>query len=211
LRPAPDPKEIARKHAEIARRYDADDRDRGRDRPRASIAALRVAELRRLFRSRHGDELPDTEQGRAAARLVAHHLAHRAEAGPRLVAWLGSACPWMDEDEREEIISTVFAKPIRWRADSLAAVVELKEVERTRLRITTIGAVDVTREERARLRAERKVAAERARRRARGAKPRPPSAARTKPWLSLGISRRTWYRRRAPATVGTSVDSIICL
>ena len=54
---------------------------------------------------------------------------------------------------------------------------------------------------------ERKVAAERERRRRNGAKPRPLgvlSARQQQPWLTAGVSRRTWYRRRAAERCGTA-------
>jgi hypothetical protein len=71
------------------------------------------------------------------------------------------------------------------------------------LRITTIGAIDRTKDERQADRKQRKRQADRARRQrdrqARGVKPRieyeTNSLARTKPWLTAGVSRSTWYRR----------------
>jgi len=80
----------------------------------------------------------------------------------------------------------------------------LSYAERTRLGITTIGAFDVNKRERAKRRKHRKRIRDRdrqARKRAeRGALPRPEylarSLARTQPWKRCGIHRRTWERRR---------------
>src|SRR5262249_52771963 len=106
--------------------------------------------------------------------------------------------PWMPADERARLTADVIARPRRWQSDTLARKLNLTDAERRRLRITTIGSVDRTKAERLADRKQRKREAERDRRRARGAQPRQQhestSAAATKPWLALGISRATWYR-----------------
>jgi hypothetical protein len=188
----------------------SDRRRKGKRAASFNIIAIRCAELERLFIARYGRQLPDDDAGRADARLMAHHLAHRpGDARHRIAAWLGSAAPWMQEDERAELLATVIAKPLRWRADKLAACFGLTAAERERLHIRTIGAIDLDKAERAKRRAERKVAAERERRRAKGATPRlTVSARQQQPWLAAGISRRTWYRHRAAARHGTTACPI---
>jgi hypothetical protein len=166
-----------------------------------NIIAIRCAELERLFIARYGRNLPDDDAGRDDAQVMAHHLAHRpGDVRQRITAWLGCAAPWMTRAERDELVDAVIAKPLRWRADKLAARLGLTEAERQRLKIRTIGAIDVDKAERAKRRLERKVAAERERRRANGAKPRDKyetgSTSARQPWLAADISRRTWYRRR---------------
>ena len=92
-------------------------------------------------------------------------------------------------------------------ADQCADRLRLSYAERTQLRITTIGAFDVNKGERAKLRRQRKRIRDRdrqARKRAeRGDLPRPQylarSLARSQPWKRAGISRRTWERRRPAA------------
>jgi hypothetical protein len=99
----------------------------------------------------------------------------------------------------------VLANPIRFRADTLAARMNLTWAERERLGIKTIGAVDLPKVERERRRRVRKREKHRIReerkRRARGAKLRSAylanAATRTRPWEAVGISRRSWYRRVA--------------
>jgi hypothetical protein len=106
----------------------------------------------------------------------------------------------MSADEMASLITNVIAKPIRWRADPMAARLGLKEADRARLRITTIGAVDMTKAEREAARKARKRQAKREGRRDRGMKPRAEyekqSLSATKPWEVAGCSRRTWYRRQ---------------
>ena len=60
-----------------------------------------------------------------------------------------------DRRPLDDLIADIAAHPIRWRADKLAHRVGLTDATRTRLGITTIGAIDVTREERAARRRER--------------------------------------------------------
>jgi hypothetical protein len=166
-----------------------------------NIAAIRCAELQRLFIERYGRHLAADDAGRDDALVMAHHLAHRpGDARHRIAVWLSGAAPWMQEAERDEFIAAVIAKPLRWRADKLAARSGLTDVERQRLKIRTIGAVDLGKAARATRRAKRKVAIEQERRRANGAQPRVEyeagSTSARQPWIAAGVSRRTWYRRR---------------
>jgi hypothetical protein len=185
------------KRAEVARRYAAKKRDR---RP-FSFAKLRISELQRLFTARYGRTLPDDDCGRDEALIMAHHIANGPGDHPKLTtAWLSLWAPWMDPDEVASLIVTVTRNPIRWRADKLAQRLRLTEAERRRLRITTIGAIDMSKAERATRRRERKRQRERNRRLAKGAKSRAEyeanSISRTKPWLALGMSRARWYRQQ---------------
>ena len=76
----------------------------------------------------------------------------------------------------------------------------LTEEVRTRLRITTIGAIDLTKDEREEARKARKVEAKRKKRRKQGTKPRNEylalSKEHAKPWVAEGCSRAKWYRRQ---------------
>jgi len=185
------------RHAEVARRYKA----KQANQPPVSMAALRVAELRRLFRDRYGRTLPDDDAGRDDVVVMAHHLARRHAEPRRIRNWIELNAPWMAADEAGEIVRRVVANPIRWRADKLAARLQLTEADRRRLRIRTIGAIDMTKQERQQARRLRQRQRDRARRRAQGKTTRAEylaakSVNRTKPWIALKISRATWYRTR---------------
>jgi hypothetical protein len=192
----------AARHAEIERRY-----RKGELTP-FSIATLRVAELRRLFRARYGTVLPDDDAGRDDALVMAHHLAKRPDAERNIRVWLGLWCPWMTGIEAAATAAKVIFKPLRWRADKLAIRLNLNEAERRRLRITTIGAVDLTKEQRKARRRARDRALKEARRRAVGAKLRAEyeanSLSRNKPWERLSMSRRSWYRAGKPLPGGSA-------
>jgi hypothetical protein len=184
-------------HAEIARRYKA----KQAQKPRVSIISLRISELNRLFTARYGHMLPDDDAGRDDVVVMAYHLARcPGEVGRRIRNWIELRAPWMTSDEAAEIVRAAMANPFNWRADPLARRLGLTEAERRQLLIRTIGAIDMTKDERKKARRLRQRQRDLARRRAQGAKPRAEyeanSISRNKPWMAFGISRRTWYRRR---------------
>jgi len=191
---------------------------RERRRRPVSIVALRLAELNRLLTHRHGGEvLSEDDAGRDDVEIVVHHLACAAGDQPRNIAgWIALRAPWMAADDVRRIIDQATTKPRRWRADSLAKRLNLHEAERRRLRITTIGAVDLDRAQRAAARRARKRERDReraaARRKVAGAKPRAEYIATAlttvRPWVTAGVSRRTWERRRRRARVATPSPSI---
>jgi len=181
------------KHREIAIRY------RNGRKP-LSMAALRCAEIDRLLVARYGTVLPADDAGAEDARIMAHHLALMSgDPRRRITAWTGKRTPWMAPDAAERLIEQTIAKPLRWRADKLGKLLNLVEADRRRLGITTIGAADVTKEQRAAARKARKREAMQRRRRNAGAKPRSEyeaaAAGHGKPWEAEGVSRATWYRR----------------
>jgi hypothetical protein len=187
---------VAARKAEVALRHGPRRRD-----GRVHLAPIRIAELCRLFRYRWGDILPDDDAGREDARIIAHHLAQLpGDQQRRIASWMGTWAPWMRLDEADRLIEAVLAKPFRWCADKLGKRLNLTEAVRTKLRITTIGSVDMTKAEREAARKARKRADMRQRRKNAGTKSRreylAASTEQAKPWLAQGISRATWYRRQ---------------
>jgi hypothetical protein len=96
--------------------------------------------------------------------------------------------------ECTDLIDRVTSKPLRWTADTLAWRIGLNDATRTLLKITTIGAIDLNKVQRAERRKQRDAAAHRARRAAVVSV----SDYEEKPWEAQGISRATWYRRGKP-------------
>jgi hypothetical protein len=175
----------------------------GRQR-RPSIASLRVSELSRLFSARYGEVLPDDDAGRDDAVLMVHHLGQlTGDPRPRIMGFIELRCPWMPIAEAKALLLEVIDKPRRWRADKLAWRLRLTHADRATLKITTIGSVDKPKSSRWRERQDRARLAKERKRRASGARPRAEYLAavtQPKPWKALGISRATWYRRRADET-----------
>lgn len=186
---------IKAKRAEIALRY--------KRRGRPDISALRLRDLSELFARRYGHEWPDTETARADLVVIAHHLAALpGDPRKRVLSWLKGKASWLSLKDADELLGDAIMKPRRWRADKLAWRLKLIEEDRKACRITTIGAIDLSRNQRAARRREAKRLAKEVKRRAAGAKPRAEylAAARSsKPWLALGMSRASWFRRGKPA------------
>lgn len=185
---------------EVARRYK---RKKGRTRPQ--LATLRVRDLNKLFTARYGLTLPDDDAGRDDAAIMAQHLASLpGNPAERITNWLELKAPWFTIGETKALIADTITHPQRWRADKLAWRMRLTEADRRALRITTIGAIDASKGQRAKARAERNRLAKLRARRAKGAKPRAEYLAQfTKPWIAEGISRRTWFRRQRGTRPGT--------
>jgi hypothetical protein len=173
-----------------------------RSRP-ISIAALRVHDLGRVFTWRYGEILPDDDAGRGDVQIIAHHLAKLSgDPAWRISDWIALRASWMDDTEADDLIARVLAKPLNWRADTLAKKLGLTAAERRQLHITTIGAIDESRKQRIAARRERDRIRKAEKRRERGSVPRAiyekSSATRTKPWQSLQMSRTAWYRAGKP-------------
>jgi hypothetical protein len=190
------------RHREIAWR----DRQRKRRRgPRSNPKTyIRIRELECIFADRYGAVLPNDDAGHDDIFVMANHLAHLDAPDRRIVTWLRRWAPWHGDDQTDELIEMVVPRPMKWRADALAQRIGLDYATRTRLGITTIGAIDCGKAKRAALRKKRAAARERARRAKAGAAPHATSEARVKPWKARGISRATYYRNRKNETDETN-------
>jgi hypothetical protein len=188
-------------HLEIARRY----RAKRKRWPRPTVAMIRVRELDALFASRYGDTLPDDDAGRDDLAIMAHHLAGLpGSIDANVTQWVQRRAPWLPVGDLAGLLLEVTTNPTRWKADRLAWRLRLTDRERSALGITTIGAVNLSKAARTARRRALKNAAREAARRAQGAIARADyeaaSIARRRPWEAIGISRRTWYRRRSATT-----------
>jgi hypothetical protein len=203
--PAETPEQIF-KHEQIARNHEQRRRDKTQNRSGALIPLLRVRGMERLFILRHGSsELPNDDAGLEYLRLVADHLAQIKPAMIR--AWCETRAPWLTAVEIEALIALAGIGR-RWKADPLARELGLTDAERTATKNWTIGAVDCNKAQRKGRRKSKRAEACRAARIAAGATPREQSAARTKPWEALGISRASYYRKPGetnsrPVTIST--------
>ena len=155
LRPAVSATDVRAKHAEIERRYAWHNRQHG---GRPSITTLRIAQLERLATSRYGTVLPDNDTGRAFVRIAINHLSEFATAKLRIASWLRRWAPWCGDRRPERRM---------WKADTLARVLNVTAEERWRLELWTIGAIDCSKAQRARLRREKAAVRERNRRAAK--------------------------------------------
>lgn len=152
--------------------------------------------------------MPDDDAGRDFAFITCCHIANRPDAAKHMRLWLGLWTPWLQPDDRDDLIARALWQPLRFTADRLGRELGCTDAVRTRYQLWTIGAIDVPKDQRKARRRERQ--RDQAYRRANGAKPRAryeaESLARVKPREAEGISRRTWYRRR-----GTSPSAALFL
>jgi hypothetical protein len=185
---------------------------------RPLLPSIRISELDRIFTARWGDILPDDDAGIDDAEIMVHHFACLKRSSHFSMRWLAARCPWMAPDAAIELVDLAQRFPMRWSAADLGKRLGLRYADRTRLRITTIRAIDVTLRQANKIRKVRKVDAARNARRAAGVVDRETyeqnSLERTKPWKAHGISRRTWFRRRGTSasrailTVGAGVGPV---
>jgi hypothetical protein len=173
-------------------------------RPKSEIMRrLRLGNLRTLLRARCGHTLPDDDAGREYLWDLLLPVSLSPEAECRLRNTIETWAPWMDVKERFELVAQIERTPAyvrKVKPRTLGERLRVTAEERERLKLWTIIPFDLTAKELADQREAKKRARDRRRRRDAGSKPRTDYEAasinRAKPWLALGISRATWYRRR---------------
>jgi hypothetical protein len=168
------------------------------------LVTLRLNDLAKLFRGRYGHTLPDDDAGRDDLFIAVNHLACLPHPQKPIEHWIEIWAPWITVKERNAIVADALLCPTRWKADALAWRLRLTAADRASLGITTIGAIDenkAARKKRRKLQARKRMAMHRKR---NGAKSRKAyedqSVEQKQPWIEQGISRATWYRRRARET-----------
>lgn len=121
------------------------------------MAAIRIAELQRWISDAigAGAELEPGKWSADIARLFVHHFVVLADGNRKAADWLATYCPWIDRRDREAMITEANHCPLKWSADKLAWKIRLTDAKRTELKITTIGAIDVSKEQRAQRRKAR--------------------------------------------------------
>lgn len=190
---------------EVAQRYARKARRGAGNIPKSRTqAAIRCAELTRLFDDKYGQmTLPASDEGYQAARVMAHHIGRLRHPDRRMSDWLGACAGFLSMADRERLISEVEECRLKWTADKLAWKFKVTAEQRTRLKLTTIGAIDMPKAERIKRRRATKNARRQAYRQAEGAMSRTEyrkAIKSAKPWQAAGISRATWYRRHRAET-----------
>jgi hypothetical protein len=174
----------------------------------------RLREIERIIRHRYFF-VPDTDDAGIFLEQVAQCLLHLrwkktrqrldfAELLDLLNIWCVAFAPDVSMLLRRDAVRDALRRSQLDRADECAASLRVSYEERTELRLTTIGACDISKRERTKKYKARKRQRDRervARKRAeRGTVPRieyeANSLAKKAPWKALGISRATWFRRR---------------
>jgi hypothetical protein len=142
------PEQIAALRRDIRKRYTRKCEVGKRTRP---MAAIRIAELTRWLDHVYGDGRPigiEDSRAEAIARIFVHHFVTLKDGNRRAAAWLGDYCPWMSTRDREYLITQANHCPLKWTADKLAWKIGLTDAVRAKLKITTVGAIDCSKEQR---------------------------------------------------------------
>jgi len=128
------------------------------------MAAIRIADLLRWLAdvSGGGAELEPSQWSEGIARIFVHHFVVLADGNRRAAEWLATYCPWIETRDREYMITEANHCPLKWSADKLAWKLALTDARRTHLKITTIGAIDVSKEQRAKRRKAKQAELQRA-------------------------------------------------
>lgn len=142
------PELIRARQWEIKRRYEHHTKVSKRSR---SMAAIRIADLLRWLGdvAGQGAELEPSQWSEGIARIFVHHFVVLADGNRRAAQWLDTYCPWISTRDREYMITEANHCPLKWSADKLAWKIRLTDTKRTELKITTIGAIDVSKDQRA--------------------------------------------------------------
>jgi hypothetical protein len=192
---------------------------------RFSRAGKRLRDTEKLIRHRHGAALPDTDDVDIYLAPVARCFRRIAidkgkpaqvdDVIDRLGLWCDTWAPQAAADLIADTARQAFSEPPRFDLDDeIGAAWRVTYAERQAGRLTTIGCYDVDRRCRTVLakdrRRERDRLAKAEKRRAEGAVPRSVyeanSLSKTKPWELMGITRRTYERRRAAGQLVASVS-----
>ncbi|MET4043958.1 hypothetical protein [Bradyrhizobium sp. RT6a] len=128
----------------------------GAKRDTHDVARLRPAELRRLFRRRHGRTYPFDDVGLRARDVVLDHIVQSGavDASQQATTFLAECCPWTVADERPAVIRQAIQRRKFWDKSELGNLLGLTWEERDACRITTIrpaGATDADMADRRRL------------------------------------------------------------
>ena len=173
-----------------------------------------LSEIRDLIQYRHRGPC-DTDDGEAYLRAalpwlvtkaggfdaedLEQHVAGWARADvPRLGLGLVRTC-------LEEALQRDTHKRLWWSAQALGDLLHLTIAERERLHLTRIRPAGMTKRQFDKYQRERKSIREKARRIAKGVRPREQSKAQLQLWEALGISRATYYRRQQAGTLPAQI------
>lgn len=170
----------------------------------------RLAEVTKLIDHRHGGRC-DTDDGYAyleaalpaLIELAGGFAATSFEA--QITAWASFSVPLLTADEITTCIIAARKRNadqrLHWTARKMGELLRLSIAEREHLEIRMIRPAGMTDRQFADYTRARDAARKMAAARKAGSRPQAESAERQQPWIALGMSRRTYYRRLAAGTL----------
>lgn len=185
---------------------------------------MRIREVEKVIRARHGSVVPDPEDTDDRSTCLAYaRAAALALSGQDMHEWAAKWTPWARPGEIQPFIAEAAKRRHMMSADGAAGMIMVTYAERSRLGLNTIGACDMTKDERLALAKEKKRTRDRLRqeqiRAKKGRRDRKSweaeSISTLKPWDVEEISRATWYRRKRETgssrveVISTNSDTLV--
>jgi hypothetical protein len=201
-------KKVQAARAEIARRYDQKKPDR--EVRLNSIAVKRIRDIERYLWDRYGSRydgvVPDDAAGREDLVILLNHLAQNPiDPLAKMRASLRYWAPWMDRDERQELVARIAAKPRWYKAKKLGQLLRVTEEEHARLDLKSTWAftwTEATVKANARQKDREYQKAKRDANRSGRSRGRPKSEG-VPAWQAAGASSKAgYYRNRKKAAAG---------
>jgi hypothetical protein len=177
------------------------------------IAVQRIRDIERYLAGRYGFVLPGDYAAAEDLAILLNHIAQNpVDPQAKMRGSIRSWVPWMDYDERCQLVERIAKKPRRYRAKTLGQLMRVTEEEHARWGLKSIRAFTVTDADMKAKELHRERARKAAKRRAGGAVTREEYLAvfkcRTKPWEAAGVSRAQWYRRKAGTGTADETGSV---
>ncbi|SFV12942.1 hypothetical protein SAMN02799643_05792 [Methylobacterium sp. UNCCL125] len=172
-----------------------------------------LSEIGTLIQYRHRGPC-DTDDSEAYLRAAVPWLIIKAggfeaeDLEQRVAEWTAGAVPRLGLSAIRTCIAEARGRNIRkrlWSAQELGNLLRLSVNERERLRLTRIRPADMTRQQFNKYQRKREAELAKARRAAKGARPREQSKAQLKPWDALGMSRAKFYRMQKAGTLPAQI------
>jgi hypothetical protein len=162
---------------------------------------LRLREIEAVIQHRGWNVLPETDDTDLFAEAVAASVT-----GQNLHDWCARWAPFLDGAVIDEIAARHANRSVMSTPDGCAKMLNVTMAERSVLGLRTIGACDVTEEQRKQfsreLKQARDAARQRQKRREAGSVDRVSyevnSISKTKPWEAVGMGRSQWYAAGKP-------------
>jgi hypothetical protein len=171
-----------------------------------AVHRVRLGHVGKLLLDRYGPELPDDDAGDDDLFILLNIKAMACKPERRekaLLNEIGLRAPWLPADKAQKLATRISDKPLKFTSETLGQRLNLDNATRERLRIWQIRPVDLDDEGLKQRRRQRRQQQDRERKlRKRQLQNRTEwlkanSKQRTKPWLEMGISRASYYRRQA--------------
>jgi len=166
------------------------------------IAVQRISDIEQYLACRYGRVLPEGDDAAAEDLVILlNHIAqNRVDPQAKMRGSVRCWAPWMDHDERRELVERIAKKPRRYRAKTLGRLMRVTEEEHARWGLRSIRAFTVTDADMKAKELHRERARKADKRRADGVVSREEylaanSKSRTEPWKALNMSRPTYYRK----------------